>query len=221
MDKPNHALTRWHRLSLSSAGARIHFDIGVALISVLPLLALLYVGSQGSGPEAVPWTPRLVLVAIAGLCMLLGYGVLSKYPRTIIRLRRYLDGIARGELPAEVALPRHETDIAAIERGMNRVLDHMKQRVMTETLATACHNLGQPATVISGYIELLRKTEPAPERQKMLDECLAAVSDLDAAIRRLQSVRAYRPVPYLSSAADAAWSHDMLIDAPAPDAKPL
>jgi len=162
------------------------------------------------------WLPRVALVLAVFLFMALGFAVLSKYPLTIVRLRRYLDGVIRGEFPEQLSLVQGENDIMAIERNLNLVIGQLKQRVMTETLATACHHLGQPATVITGYLELLRREERQPERQKMLDECLAAAADLDRVIKRMQALTHYRSVAYLSGVGDAAWSHDRLLETEPP-----
>jgi signal transduction histidine kinase len=200
------------RFSLASAGARVHFDIAIALASVLPLLALMCLWAWEGDDLNGAWLPRVALVLAVFLFMALGFMVLGKYPLTIIRLRRYLDGVIRGEFPDQLTLVRGENDIVAIERNLNLVIDQLKQRVMTETLAAACHHLGQPATVITGYLELLRRDETQPDRRKMLDECLAAAADLDRVIKRMQALTHYKSVAYLSGIGDAAWSHDRLLD---------
>lgn len=74
-----------------------------------------------------------------------------------------------------------------------------RQRVMLESLGTACHHLGQPATVLFGTIELLaaRLQNADPDLQKLLGSAMDAANKMREIMARLREVHEYRPVHYL------------------------
>lgn len=84
----------------------------------------------------------------------------------------------------------------AIEQQRQELMDAERQRVMIESLGAACHYLGQPATVIRTYLEMMRKTEKSPEKLKMIEECLEAAGAMSDILHKLQQVSQYRTVPY-------------------------
>ena len=117
------------RISLSSRGARVQFEIAVALTSIIPLLALVYFATRGFWEDGHGIGAQELIVALVIALVSLGYGLLVKYPLTVIKLRRYLENIVKGELPAEIRLDDTEDDITSIQRCMNMILDQMKQKV--------------------------------------------------------------------------------------------
>ena len=68
---------------------------------------------------------------------------------------------------------------------------------MIEALGTACHHLGQPATVIIGYLEMTRRMDLPAEAQAMLEECRVAADAVASILDRLQQMTVYRTEPYL------------------------
>ncbi len=93
------------------------------------------------------------------------------------------------------------------------LLDAERQRVMLESLGAACHHLGQPVTVISTYLQLMRRQETVPERLAMIDQCMAATDEMANLLQRLRSVSMYRTVPYLPRAAgERARSDERILD---------
>jgi signal transduction histidine kinase len=124
------------RASLQSRGARYQFAIGVALLSLVPMLGLWIVVSRGDQLPAVALSP-MQSVTIAGFSLLVGiagYLTLRKYPENIARLRRYSEDIVRGILPERIVLIEAEDDICAIEQSMNMVVDKLRREV--KSLAT-------------------------------------------------------------------------------------
>ncbi|MBT7064878.1 MAG: hypothetical protein HN919_01120 [Verrucomicrobia bacterium] len=122
-------MTEKNRMDLSSRGARTHFAIAIALISVIPCLTLFYLltTAAGSRPFAgVQWA-----VALCGVVgsMIFGYALLVKYPATIIRLRSYLCNVIAGSFPDEIVLSAKEDDITVIEKALNRVLEMLSQKL--------------------------------------------------------------------------------------------
>lgn len=117
------------RGSLSSRGARVQFEVAIALISILPLLTMWYLVSQRevideTGAVVHPWA-----IALIGIVISLGYIFLRKYPLTVIRLRKYLENTLRGEIPEAIKLVDSGDDIRAISQCMNIILGRLKGQV--------------------------------------------------------------------------------------------
>jgi len=123
-------MTRPHpSLLLSSRGARAHFAVAIALITVLPALTLIYL--QSSTHANAPLSGLQWLVALLGIAggMVFGYVLLGRYPATIIRLRTCLRNVVNGELPDAIHLSAPEHDILAIEDALNVVLAMLRKRL--------------------------------------------------------------------------------------------
>ncbi len=196
------------------------------MLSVLPLLIVLSLCLTGwLGIEAtLSQLGPVVLLVLPFMAM--GAWLLAKYPINVIRLRHYMERITQGVLPDQVTLLTDEDDLAAIELLMRKVvqqtetrvrtiesqsealLEAERQRVMIQSLATACHHLGQPATVISAYLEMTRRMALPAEAQVMLAECRAAADDVADILKRLQGLTVYRTEPYLSPTEPATHSHN-------------
>jgi len=115
--------------SLIARGARHHFAVGIALTAVVPLLVLCYLTSRVFLDIDESGRMGLVLCGITFVIGLLGYTVLRKYPRSVMRLRDYTEQMAEGELPDHIALPQTESDIAAIEKYMGRIVGRLREKV--------------------------------------------------------------------------------------------
>lgn len=207
--------TLLHRLSFAYTGARGQFAVALALISVIPLLVMVCICLTGwLGIEATldQLGPAVLLVLPF---MGLGFLILAKYPINVIRLRHYMESLTQGAIPENVALVTGEDDLTAIESLMRKVikqtetrvrtinaqtetlLDAERQRVMIQSLATACHLLGQPATVINIYLEMTQRLKLPAEAQAMLGECRTAADAVAGILARLQHLTLYRTEPYL------------------------
>ena len=93
-----------------------------------------------------------------------------------------------------------------LEEQREKLIDAERQRVMIESLGAACHHLGQPVTVITGYLQLMQRAETSPERLEMLDSCLKAAEAMGDVLRRLQMVSEYRTEPYYRGRkGDTSW----------------
>ncbi len=122
--------------SIAGTGARRHLDISVALVSIIPFLALALIGRVSlSAVVLSPWQWVIFVIGVVG-SPLLGYSLLVKYPATVMKLRVYLDEIVQGEIPDQIDLVRGETDIAAIETAMNLVLEQLRSRVVKAETVT-------------------------------------------------------------------------------------
>ncbi len=124
-------------MSLSSRGARTHFGIAIALISVIPSLTLFYLYSASAGDLALSWIQWIVAgFGVVG-AMLFGYVLMGRYPATIIRLRTYLHRVIRGNMPDAIDLSADEQDIAVIEEALNRMLKMLSEKLHDAQLETS------------------------------------------------------------------------------------
>jgi len=216
-EEPRPPCRLWQRLSLVSTGARAQFAVALALLSVLPLLIVVTMcltGLLGIDATLRQLGPAVLLVLPF---ITMGSWLLAKYPINVIHLRHYMERLSQGVIPEQVTLLTDEDDLAAIERLMRKVVQQMetrartieaqsealleaeRHRVMIQSLGTACHQLGQPATVISAYLEMTRRMALPAEAQAMLEECRVAADDVADILKRLQGLTVYRTEPYLSS----------------------
>ena len=89
--------------------------------------------------------------------------------------------------------------LRTIKLQQDELLQAERHRVMIESLGAACHHLGQPATVIQTYLELIKDKDPSGEIGPMVDKCLDAANMVSDILHRLQEVSTYRTVPYLGT----------------------
>lgn len=203
-------------LSLSTLGTRARFAVAVSLMSVLPLLSFMYLVIAGLRHDSVHDVAFYTVTPVVVALVILGIVLLRRHSRQVERLRLYLEVMARGGAP-QLAFSDGGEDFEAIEKSLGAVIrqtdDRIRtieeqsralvqaeqQRVMVETLGAACHHLGQPATVIRVYLEMMQKKEPSPEMQRMIAECRDAAESVTDILQRLQGVAKYQTEPYLSS----------------------
>jgi len=87
-----------------------------------------------------------------------------------------------------------------------------RQRVMSESLATVCHHLGQPATIITSCLELMKMGDPSPELMELIETSTEAAYSMRE-IQKLTSVSQYCSIPYLNSSdRQAAYAIDHMLE---------
>ena len=183
-------------ISLSSRGARVQFEIAVALTSVIPLLALAYFATRGFWEEGRGFGVQEVLVGLVIFLVALGYGLLVKYPITVIKLRRYLENMVKGELPVEIRLDENEDDITSIQRCMNMILEQLRRRVEVlekeqvrlETQLCQAQKLEAIGTLASGIAhEINTPIQFVSDNTKFLSETVLDILGLLDAYRQLRA----------------------------------
>jgi putative two-component system response regulator len=206
----------WDRLSLSRRGAWAQLVVASLLITVLPMLCVIWLWQadvNGQLTSSVAAGVSVVTIAV----MLGGYTLLGKYPLNIVRMRNYLRMLASGDMPVRVHLSNDTDDLTAMQQYMadivrqaadrirviqeqqDRLLHTERQRVMIESLGSLCHHLGQPATLIATYLYMLQQQAEKPEMQKTVGECQQAFEALRDILTRLQRIVIYRTEPYLDA----------------------
>ncbi|MEI8352952.1 MAG: HD domain-containing phosphohydrolase [Lentisphaerota bacterium] len=204
------------RISLSRRGAWAQLVVASLLITVLPMLCLIWLWQadvNGLLTSSVAAGVSVVTIVI----MLAGYTLLGKYPLNIVRMRNYLQMLASGDMPVRVHLSNDTDDLTAMQQYMadivrqaadrirviqeqqERLLHTERQRVMIESLGSLCHHLGQPATRIAAHLYILQQQVEKPEMKKTVEECQQAFDALRDILTRLQRIVVYRTEPYLNA----------------------
>jgi DNA-binding NarL/FixJ family response regulator len=98
-----------------------------------------------------------------------------------------------------------------VEKQREQLLDAERHRVMIEALGTACHHLGQPATVLSAYLEMMEQRENDVEMMDMIEACKEASDSMNQILQRLLQVSQYRTAPYLPGSAGEPEGKDQII----------
>jgi signal transduction histidine kinase len=202
--------------SLISLGTRQQFSVAVALMSVIPLLAFAYVLGDAIMSRSLNIETIYFLLPSIVTLMALGVMLLARHTMEVSRLRHYLEDMSRGEVPM-LNGDQSSEDFLAIQRSLGAVLRQgsekvkvmearskalvqaEQQRVMAETVGAACHHLGQPATIIRGYLDLMKRAEVSPEMRAMIQECQAATEEVATVLHRLKGVGQYETEPYLKT----------------------
>ena len=99
----------------------------------------------------------------------------------------------------------------AVEYQRGELLEAERQRVMFESIGAACHHLGQPATVLSAYLQLMQQQEQDPALLAMVNNSLDSVQAIADVLERLRNVNAYRTEPYLTATSDGPERSDVRI----------
>lgn len=92
-------------------------------------------------------------------------------------------------------------DVTERNHRENERADAERHRVMAESLLAACHHLNQPLTVLSGHLDLLAEHLPPgnADVRRRVDRCVEATRRLTRLSRKMEEIRSYRTVPYLTS----------------------
>ncbi len=202
--------------SLISLGTRQQFIVAVSLMSVIPLLAFAYVLGNALMMRSLDLETIYLLLPSVVALVAMGVMLLARHTLEVGRLRQYLEEISHGGAP-EVMGYQSSEDFVAIQRSLGAVISQgvekvkvieaqskalvqaEQQRVMAETVGAACHHLGQPASIIRGYLDLMKRAEMSPEMRSMIQECLAATEEVATVLHRLKGVGQYETEPYLTA----------------------
>lgn len=94
------------------------------------------------------------------------------------------------------------------------------QQAMLASLATACHHIGQPATVIMGSLGLLKEKLRQHNNEdvlSILEDSVQAADQLADTLHKFNRVTVYRTVNYLESATNKDAPENKLLDLDAAD----
>jgi len=83
-----------------------------------------------------------------------------------------------------------------IKAQADELLEAERHRVMIESLGTAVHHIGQPATVLRLYMDSISRSHMSDETREKVEECRQAIESISDILSRLRNVSDYRTVPY-------------------------
>lgn len=181
-------------LSISSTGVRLHFDIALVLITIIPLLVVLFLVMAGYVTFQPGHGVYEALAALLVVIVSLGYVLLMRYPITLMKLRRYVEDMAAGVLPDAVHLEQPERDLRSIEEGMNRILGRLKEKVAAMAMEQArlekqlcmAQKLESIGALASGIAhEINTPIQFVGDNTRFLSDACAGLLKLLAAQRRL------------------------------------
>jgi len=202
-------------ISLASRGVRNQFAVAIVLMSLIPLCVIAFLVVDVIPNESLSLDALRIITSIVFAAAFLGWFLLFKYPINILRLRQYLDALAKGEIPRHIDIEKVESDLTAIEQHMSRIvlqtedrirtienqmqilLENERQRVVIESLGAACHHLGQPATVLNTSLQLMEKQELSPELRELVVQCKLSAHDITDILYKLQRISEYKTESYL------------------------
>ena len=123
---------KFHRSTLVSESAVHQSVIAIVLISVVPLLSMVYIGVVcWLHPELSPVRIGILIFSSIVVMDVAGVLILFKYPRNIVRLRKYISNVAEGVFPVEIRLfeINKSDDLMYIENGLNAIIEAMRKQV--------------------------------------------------------------------------------------------
>lgn len=106
------------------------------------------------------------------------------------------------------------TDLSDRKRAEAAQRENERNRVMLESLGTACHHLGQPATLLMGNLSLLRDKIKTcdPLVEGLLQSSTEAIDRLGETLHRLNQVNDYRTRLYMENAGSVSGDSTNILD---------
>ncbi len=86
----------------------------------------------------------------------------------------------------------------SVESQRKKLMQAERQRVMVESIGAACHHLGQPATALSAYLQLMQAKEKDVDLLGMIDQSLSCMTKITDVLERLRNIDDYRTEPYIT-----------------------
>ncbi len=100
-------------------------------------------------------------------------------------------------------------DVSDRKRAEEMAREAERQRVMLESVGTACHHLGQPATVLLASLGMMQKRESSidDDMRSLLRQGLSSAEKLQTILHRLNTINEYRTVQYLDNQTELTNTH--------------
>lgn len=105
-------------------------------------------------------------------------------------------------------------DVSDRHRAAEAQQEAERQRVMIESFGTACHHLGQPATVLLANLDMISKEAGnlSEATRKQLAESIEAVGTIRDLLLKLNTTVLYRPTPYSAPAQEQHPSDSHILE---------
>ena len=156
------------------------------------------------GGDGVDWIARfLETYSYLAIVMVTGQG--DEATAVSAMKRGAVDYLVKGSISAEAL--QCAVSNAVEKMAMRRTMEEQRQalliaerhRAMIESLGSACHHLGQPMSVVTMCLEIMKRQSWGPSVQDLVDKCDTAVESVNDILAKLQRVSVYRTEPYLST----------------------
>jgi PAS domain S-box-containing protein len=105
-------------------------------------------------------------------------------------------------------------DLSDRKRAESAVREAEKQRVMLESLGAACHHLGQPATVLSANLAIIKQRIETPDQlvNDLVSSSIESCERLADILYQLNTVNEYRTTNYLGDLSGEEAGGDRILD---------
>lgn len=119
--------------------------------------------------------------------------------------RGAIDYLVKGSITRERLFSAVKNAIAAVRAQRQLIaqeavlIDADRQRVMIASLGAAMHHLGQPATVMTAAMAMLKRLEVDPAKLDLINQCTQATVTMMEVFERLRNVGTFRTMPYLTT----------------------
>jgi signal transduction histidine kinase len=127
--QPDESIKSGESLSHTPLASRHQFGISVVFVSVIPLLASLYLFYHAWADRDAFTLVSIVIVAATSISMAAGYIMLCRYPSNLRRVRNRLERIVERRLKEDMSVTVGVEDIPAIETLMQILVEQLSERV--------------------------------------------------------------------------------------------
>jgi PAS domain S-box-containing protein len=105
-------------------------------------------------------------------------------------------------------------DLSDRKRAESALREAEKQRVMLESLGAACHHLGQPATVLSANLAIIKSRIESPDQlvNDLVASSIESCERLADILYQLNTVNEYRTTRYLGDEGGDEQDGDRILD---------
>ena len=112
------------------------------------------------------------------------------------------------EMHNQIDLVEHQL---IVEKELRKTIETQQQnlifaeqhRTMVQSLGTACHHIGQPATVLGMHLYLMKEHAKTEEARAEIDECMKDLELIGEVLEKLKHVSKYRLTPYIKDSANS------------------
>ena len=84
-----------------------------------------------------------------------------------------------------------------IERQQHDLVHAEKHRAMVQSLAAACHHIGQPTTALGLRMHIMKRMNLSPEEKIHIDECDKSLQTIMDILDKFRQVSEFRTEPYI------------------------
>ena len=84
-----------------------------------------------------------------------------------------------------------------IEKQQKNLVHAEKHRAMVQSLAAACHHIGQPTTALGIRMHIIKRMDLSPEEQKHIDEADKNLQSIMDILDKFRTVSEFRTEPYI------------------------